>query len=440
MLRTRQRTLEGGCSYKGIGIHTGQQVTVSFKPAPPDHGIVFVRIDLPDAPKVPASIDHVALSDDNTRRTTLSYKGVQIHTVEHVLAALAGLGIDNAVVELDADEPAEPTDGSCDSFVDILTDAGIVQQDAQLQYLEIVEPVTFDDGNVHIAASPHDGFRLSFTIDYENRTIGTQYASFEMTEETFLKEIARARTFALQSDVEDLKKRGLIKGGSLENAIVVGKHGIVNQSDLRFPDEFVRHKILDLLGDLALLGMPLRGHVYASKSGHSTNVKFVDRLRSAIQEGKVRYSGTTSWDIDAIEKILPHRFPFLLVDKILELDDRRVVGVKNFTMNEWFFAGHFPGHPIVPAVLLVEAMAQVGGFLLMSRVEEREKKLVYFMGIDNARFRRPVRPGDSVRFELELRRLRGGTCKMHGAAYVRGELVADGDLWSQVVEREPRAS
>jgi len=183
MLRTRQRTLEGGCSYKGIGIHTGQQVTVSFKPAPPDHGIVFVRIDLPDAPKVPASIDHVALSDDNTRRTTLSYKGVQIHTVEHVLAALAGLGIDNAVVELDADEPAEPTDGSCDSFVDILTDAGIVQQDAQLQYLEIVEPVTFDDGNVHIAASPHDGFRLSFTIDYENRTIGTQYASFEIAAE-----------------------------------------------------------------------------------------------------------------------------------------------------------------------------------------------------------------------------------------------------------------
>ena len=436
MLRTRQRTLKSSCSYMGIGIHSGQQVTVSFKPAPPDHGVVFVRVDLPGAPEVPASIEYVALSNDNPRRTTLSRNGVTIHTVEHVLAALAGLGIDNAVVELDAAEPAEPTDGSCESFVDILTEAGIMDQDAPLQHLEITEPIAFDEGDVHIAASPHDGFRLSFTIDYDNPTIGTQYASFELTEETFLDEIAAARTFALQSDVEELQKMGLIKGGSVENAIVVGKDGIVNQSDLRFPDEFVRHKILDLLGDLALLGMPLRGHVYASKSGHSTNVRFVDRLRNAIQEGKVKYSGTTGWDIDAIEKILPHRYPFLLVDRILELDDRRVVGVKNFTMNEWFFVGHFPGHPIVPAVLLVEAMAQVGGFLLLSRVEEREKKLVYFMGIDNARFRGPVRPGDSVRFELELLRLRGKTCKMHGSAYVRGELVADGDLWSQVVERE----
>ncbi|MFH1865807.1 MAG: bifunctional UDP-3-O-[3-hydroxymyristoyl] N-acetylglucosamine deacetylase/3-hydroxyacyl-ACP dehydratase [Candidatus Eisenbacteria bacterium] len=437
MLRTQQRTLKRGCSYTGIGIHTGQQVTVSFEPAPPDHGIVFVRTDLPGAPEVPASIKYVAPSSDNPRRTTLSHNGVKIYTVEHVLAALAGLGIDNAVVELDADEPAEPTDGSCESFVDILAEAGIVQQDAPLQHLVISEPVTFDDGDVHISASPYDGFRISFTIDYDNPTIGTQYASFDINEKTFLEEIAAARTFALQSDVEELQKMGLIKGGSLENAIVVGKDGIVNQSDLRFPDEFVRHKILDLLGDLALLGMPLRGHVYASKSGHSTNVKFVERLRDAIQEGRVTYSGTTGWDIRAIEKILPHRYPFLLVDRILELDDRRVVGVKNFTMNEWFFVGHFPGHPIVPAVLLVEAMAQVGGFLLLSRLEEREKKLVYFMGIDNARFRRPVRPGDSVRFELNLVRLRGGTCKMHASAYVEGELVADGDLLSQVVEREP---
>lgn len=435
MPRTCQRTLKRECSYRGVGIHTGQEGTVTFKPSPAGTGVVFVRTDLPGAPAIPASIKHVVPSDDKPRRTTLRYRGVQIFTVEHVLAAIAGLGLDNVIVELDSDEPAEPTDGSCKPFVDILSEAGFVEQDAPLQRLEIVEPVTYEDGDVHLAATPHDGFRVSFTIHYENPTIGTQYASFELTEKSFLEEIAPARTFALQRDVEGLQKQGLIKGGSLENAIVVGDDGIVNRSKLRFPDEFVRHKILDLLGDLALLGMPLKGHVYASKSGHAANVRFVARLRESIQAGKVRYGNTTGWDIGAIEQILPHRYPFLLVDRILELDDKRVVGVKNFTMNEWFFVGHFPGHPIVPAVIIVEAMAQVGGFLLLSRVEEREKKLVYFLAIENARFRKPVRPGDSVRFELELLRLRRGTCKMRGAAYVRGELVADGELWSQVVER-----
>jgi len=435
VLRKRQRTLKGVCSYHGVGLHTGQESTVTFKPAPPGSGIVFVRADVPSAAPIPASIRNVVMRGETVRRTTLALGGVQVCTVEHVLAAVAGLGLDNVVVELTSDEPAEPTDGSCKPFVDILTAAGIVEQDAALQHLEIVEPVSYQEGGVSLFATPYDGFRVSFTIDYPNPTIGSQFASFDIDEATFLKEIASARTFALQEDLEGLKRLGLIRGGSLENAIVVGKDGIVNKSKLRFRDEFVRHKILDLLGDLALVGMPLIGHIYASKSGHASNVRFVERIRDSIQEGKARYRETSSWDIDAVQQILPHRYPFLLVDRILELDDKRVVGIKNFTADEWFFVGHFPGHPIVPGVLIIEAMGQVGGFLLLSRVPDRERKLVYFMGIDNARFRRPVRPGDTVRFELELMRLRRGTCKMRGAAYVRGELVADGELWSQVVDR-----
>ena len=437
MARNRQRTLGGECSYTGIGIHSGQETRVTFKPAPPNSGIVFVRVDLPGPPSLEALIRHAVTSDDATRRTLLSSNGVNIMTVEHVLAALTGLGLDNVIVELDRDEPAEPTDGSCEPIVRILTEAGIVEQEAVLQHLEILEPVTVSDGDAYLTVAPYDGFKISFTIDYDNPTIGTQYASFEINEETFRKEIAPARTYALKRDIDGLKKQGLIKGGSLENSIVVGDDGIVNKGDLRFPDEFVRHKILDLMGDLALLGMPIRGHVYSSKSGHASNVKFVRALEEAISAGKIRYHETSSWDIGDIERVLPHRFPFLFVDRILEMSERRVVGLKNFSMNEWFFAGHFPGYPIVPAVVLLEAMAQVGGFLLLSRIKdhEREKTLAYFTGIEDARFRRPVLPGDTVRFEMELLRLRRGICKMQGRAYVDGELVADGVFWSQLVER-----
>ncbi len=437
MARTQQRTLGGECSFTGIGIHTGQETTVTFKPAPPNSGIVFVRVDLPGSPSLEALICHAVTSDDATRRTMLSSKGVNIMTVEHVLAALTGLGLDNVVVELDRDEPAEPIDGSCGPIVEILTAAGIVDQEEAVQHLRIIEPITVSEGDAYLTIAPYDGFRISFTIDYDNPTIGTQYASFEINEDTFRKEIAPARTYALKRDIDGLKKQGLIKGGSLENSIVVGDDGVINKGALRFPDEFVRHKILDLMGDLALLGMPIKGHVYSSKSGHASNVKFVRALEGAISTGKIRYEETTSWDIDDIERVLPHRFPFLFVDRIVEMGERRVVGLKNFSMNEWFFAGHFPGHPIVPGVILLEAMAQVGGFLLLSKIKDsdREKTLAYFTAIENARFRRPVVPGDTVRFEMELLRLRRGICKMQGRALVDGEIAADGVFWSQLVER-----
>ncbi len=302
--------------------------------------------------------------------------------------------------------------------------------------------MTLDDGGVQLLALPHDGLRITFTIDYPDKVVGTQSATFDLDPETFEREIAPARTFVLMRDVEALRNAGLIKGGSLANAVVVEDGKVLSDEPLRFPDEFVRHKILDLLGDLSLLGGPILGHVVAFRSGHQSHVKFVRKLEQATVNSAgsarpaVNAAGEQIWDISAIERIMPHRYPILLVDRILEADrGRSVVGIKNVTINEPFFAGHFPGHPIMPAVLIIEAMAQVGGFMLLNRVEDPESKLVYFMGIDNAKFRRPVIPGDQLRFELKLLKLKGRICKMHGEAYVDGNLVAEADLLSSVIDR-----
>jgi UDP-3-O-[3-hydroxymyristoyl] N-acetylglucosamine deacetylase/3-hydroxyacyl-[acyl-carrier-protein] dehydratase len=440
-MTTKQATLAKEVSFSGVGLHSGAETTLVFKPAPPNSGIKFIRTDLASRPVIEANISNAVPSGDYSRRTVLGCGDVTISTVEHVLAAVSGLGIDNLTIELDTGEPAEP-DGSSAPFVKVLKQAGITPQDAQRKYLEVKSPVSLAENGVQMVALPYDGLRISFTAHYDHPLIGTQYASFDISKGVFESQIAPARTFSLLKDVEDLRSRGLIKGGSLENSIVIGNHKIMNQEPLRFPDEFVRHKVLDLMGDLCLLGMPVKAHIISVKSGHASNIKMVNLLRERFGKAPKSLAGRrvrevpSSLSIEQIKEIMPHRYPFLLVDRILLLEEgKRVVGIKNVTINEPFFQGHFPGHPIMPAVLIIEAMAQVGGVLLLSMVENPKEKLVYFMAIDKAKFRKPVFPGDQLRFELEMLKLRMNTCKMKGKAYVAEDLVAEAELLSVLMDR-----
>jgi len=414
---------------------------VEFRPAPPGSGIRFVRLDLPGHPEIPVNPKYARADMDQMRRTILKNGQAEVHTVEHILAAAAGLGIDNLVIALDAQEPPEPPDGSATPYVRLFQEAGLVDQPAPRRYFRVTEPVRHEENGVILVALPHDGLRVTFTIEYTNAWRGTQYATYDIDPDVFVREIAPARTFVLERDVEFLRSKGMIQGGTLQNAVVVKPDGILNQEPLRFEDEFVRHKILDFLGDLSLLGRPARGHFLSVKSGHASNVRFVQRLAatedSLLGPVSTNGSGPVQLDINAIQRIMPHRYPLLLVDRILSLEPRRVVGIKNVTINEPFFNGHFPGHPIMPAVLIIEAMAQCGGVLLLNSVDRPKERLVYFMGIDNAKFRKPVRPGDQLRFELTLLRLKSRICKMEGKAYVDGDLVAEAELLSSIVDRNP---
>ncbi len=460
----KQRTIKTDISMSGIGLHTGNTCTMTFRPAPPDHGIRFVRADLPEKPSVIADIDHVV---DIARGTTLQDGDALVHTVEHVLAAFAGLQLDNMIVELDNNEPPV-FDGSAKPYVDKLLAAGIETQEADKVYLEIDTPMAYSepDRNVDIVVAPSDDLRITFMIDYKNPALGTQYTTLQDLDKEFVDEFAPARTFCFLSEVEQLKGAGLIKGGSLDNAVViydsdlgqvevdriqaaldlkekafVGETGIINDIPLRFYNEPVRHKALDLLGDLFLIGVPFKGHVLAARSGHKANVALAKKMRELYKKKKIagRYASRKSevlFDIDAIQRIMPHRYPFLLIDRILDLvPDDRVTAIKNVTINEPFFQGHFPGHPIMPGVLILEAMAQAGGILLLNAIPEPQTKVVYFMGIDNARFRRPVVPGDQLRFELKMHAFRRMTCKMSGEAFVDGELVASADFMAMVRDR-----
>lgn len=426
----KQQTIAEEVSFSGIGLHTGSLTTVRFKPAPPGSGVTFRRVDLPGTPSIRADIDHVV---DVSRGTTIGANGAKVHTVEHVLAAAIGLGIDNLAIELDANEIPNG-DGSALPFMTVLKQAGIVEQDAQRKYIVIDRPVYYRQDDVTLSVLPADELRITMTISYDHVAIGTQYASFTITPDTFEKEIAPARTFCFLREVKMLQEQGLIKGGSLDSAVVIGDESILND-DLRFPDEFVRHKLLDLLGDMYLLGRRIKGHVIGVKCGHQKNVMFSKQIKKAYLNGHadfdVRRSVPVSrqspaLDINRIMKALPHRFPFLLVDRILSFTPQeRVVGIKNVTVNEPYFQGHWPSVPVMPGVLILEVMAQVSSILIFGDESRLPGQLAFFMGIDKARFRRTVGPGDQIVVEAEMLHCRHNACKVKAIAKVDDIVAAE---------------
>ncbi|MBC8478879.1 MAG: bifunctional UDP-3-O-[3-hydroxymyristoyl] N-acetylglucosamine deacetylase/3-hydroxyacyl-ACP dehydratase [FCB group bacterium] len=459
-----QRTIKAEVSISGVGLHTGVESTIVFKPAKPNMGIRFKRMDLPDCPEILADIDHVI---DISRGTTIGQNGNRIHTVEHVLAAVVGLQIDNVLIEMTNKEPPV-MDGSAEPFVKILLDSGIEEQNAHRDELIIDRTITYSDDKrgVDIHVLPSDRFRITFMTDYNFPSLGTQYTAMYSLEEDFIQRIAPARTFCFFSEIKELKELGLIKGGGIDNALVFldrkvedyeldtirkmfkidsdifsGENGMLNGVKLRFSNEPVRHKVLDLIGDLALLGIPIRGHVIAARSGHAANVELVRNIKKVYQKKilekrRRQASGTAKFDIQAILQILPHRYPFLLIDRIMDVDPGKIVhALKNVTINEPFFQGHFPGQPVMPGVLIVEAMAQAGGFLILNSISNPDTKLMYFTAINNAKFRKTIVPGDQVTFEVSLLQFRMNTCRIGGKAYVDGKLVAEAELMASVVDR-----
>jgi UDP-3-O-[3-hydroxymyristoyl] N-acetylglucosamine deacetylase/3-hydroxyacyl-[acyl-carrier-protein] dehydratase len=422
----KRRTIARPVSLDGIGLHLGAACQLTFRPAASGSGVVFRRTDLPGAPTIPALAERAVLTE---RHTQLGEDPVSVHTVEHVLAAVAGCEIDDLEVDLNAGEPPI-MDGSAAAFVDALVAGGIVEHEGEVRYLTIRTPMTFSDGESTYEVAPAPDLALDVTIDFPHALVGRQRGCYRVTPETFARDLGPARTFGFTHEVESLRAKGLIKGASLDNAIVLDDNGIVGGT-LRWPDEFVRHKALDCLGDLALAGGRVRARVTAFKPSHRGTVRLVRAMQAAIaKEGEKKVL-----EIDEIMKVLAHRYPFLLVDRILELSEKRVVGLKNVTINEPFFQGHFPGHPIMPGVLIIEAMAQVGGMLLMGSIPNPENKVVYFTSLNNVKWRRPVKPGDQIRFELELLQVRGMMCKMSGVAKVDGQVVAEAEMGAVVRDR-----
>ncbi|MBU4478351.1 MAG: bifunctional UDP-3-O-[3-hydroxymyristoyl] N-acetylglucosamine deacetylase/3-hydroxyacyl-ACP dehydratase [Candidatus Omnitrophica bacterium] len=433
-----QRTITSTVELGGVGLHTGQKVNVKFKPAQENQGVEFVRVDLKDKPRVKAHISNLI---ERPRRTSIGIQKVEIHTIEHVLAALVGLGIDNITIELDAEE-LPGLDGSALPFLEILKRAGVKEQNSPRSYFQPKEPLYMEEGDSSLMILPANDFRVSYTMSYPHPMLKSQYASFDFDSQVFEKEIAPSRTFCLQQEAEDLTRQGLGKGANYENTIVVGVKGIVNNT-LRFEDEFVRHKICDLIGDLYLLGHPLKGHVVGIKSGHPLNIKLLQKIKhlhdrqtkAGIAANSNDFNNAAPLDINDIKRILPHRYPFLLVDRIIQLkEDSYAVGIKNVSVNEQFFEGHFPGRPVMPGVLIVEAMAQTAGVLILSKRANLGKR-AYFMSIDKVKFRRIVFPGDQLRIEVSVLKLKSKIGQVYARAIVEDKLVAEATLLFSLGER-----
>ncbi|HHS49708.1 MAG TPA: bifunctional UDP-3-O-[3-hydroxymyristoyl] N-acetylglucosamine deacetylase/3-hydroxyacyl-ACP dehydratase [candidate division Zixibacteria bacterium] len=467
-MRKFQSTIEREVSIEGIGLHTGKPVRLTFRPAPPNTWAVFVREDIGPEARILASIDNA--TGEHVRGTTLANsEGHRVTTVEHVLAACAGLQIDNIEIALSAEEPPV-LDGSARPFADKLIEAGIVQQDVERQYFVVGEIIQYHDvaraTDIHVV--PFDGYRVTFMVDYRNPALGTQYTTLVDLEEEFLEEFSSARTFCFLSEVEHLLKDGLIKGGNPENALVIIDKEFTDEDDKflrenfdvdpsvqlkvegnpllagieqRFYNEPVRHKVLDLLGDMHLLGFPLKGFVLGARSGHSANIELVKLIKKQKEKLEIagQYGPTKKraiLDASGIMKILPHRYPFLMVDEVVDFEKGKwAITRKNVTANEPFFQGHFPGHPIMPGVLLIEGIAQTGAFLMMDAYDDPEEHVTYFLGVDKVRFRKGVTPGDTVTFRVEMRSFKRGLCKFAGKGFVDGEVVCEGEFMAMAMER-----